>query len=114
MGTLPHHPHAPRERDERELGGGASRRLMPVPLRKGVYGLPNLITTAGLFAGFYSVIASLRGDFLIAAIAIMVANVFDALDGRVARVTNTTSRFGIEYDSLCDLVAFGVAPGVLV
>jgi len=90
------------------------RRLVRVPLRKGVYILPNLITTAGLFAGFYSIISSLHGDFLIAAIAIMAANVFDTLDGRVARVTNTTSRFGIEYDSLCDLVAFGVAPGLLV
>ena len=90
------------------------RRLVRVPLRKGVYILPNLITTAGLFAGFYSIISSLHGDFLVAAIAIMAANVFDALDGRVARVTNTTSRFGIEYDSLCDLVAFGVAPGLLV
>ncbi|HSD10740.1 MAG TPA: CDP-diacylglycerol--serine O-phosphatidyltransferase [Candidatus Binatia bacterium] len=85
-----------------------------MPLHRGVYILPNLITTAGLFAGFYSIIASLRGDFLIAAVAIMAANVFDALDGRIARVTNSTSRFGIEYDSLCDLVAFGVAPGVLV
>ena len=90
------------------------RPLVRVPLHKGVYILPNLITTAGLFCGFYSIIASLRGDFLIAAIAIMAANVFDGLDGRVARVTNTTSRFGIEYDSLCDLVAFGVAPGILV
>lgn len=89
-------------------------RLVDVPLRKGVYILPNLITTAGLFSGFYSVIASLRGDFLLAAIAIMIANVFDALDGRIARLTKTTSRFGIEYDSLCDLVAFGVAPGILV
>ena len=87
---------------------------MRVPLRKGVYVLPNLFTTAGLFCGFYSIIASLRGDFLIAAIAIMAANVFDVLDGRIARLTNTTSRFGIEYDSLCDLVAFGVAPGILV
>jgi CDP-diacylglycerol---serine O-phosphatidyltransferase len=90
------------------------RPLVRVPLHKGVYILPNLITTAGLFCGFYSIIASLRADFLIAAIAIMAANVFDALDGRVARVTNTTSRFGIEYDSLCDMVAFGVAPGILV
>ena len=89
-------------------------RLADVPLHKGVYILPNLITTAGLFCGFYSVIASLRGDFLIAAIAIMAANIFDALDGRIARLTKTTSRFGIEYDSLCDLVAFGVAPGILI
>jgi CDP-diacylglycerol--serine O-phosphatidyltransferase len=89
-------------------------RLVDVPLRKGVYILPNLLTTGGLFCGFYSVIASLRGDFLLAAIAIMAANVFDVLDGRIARLTKTTSRFGIEYDSLCDLVAFGVAPGILV
>lgn len=97
-----------------EHGRPQPPRLVDVPLRKGVYILPNLITTAGLFSGFYSVIASLRGDFLLAAIAIMVANVFDALDGRIARLTKTTSRFGIEYDSLCDLVAFGVAPGILI
>lgn len=85
-----------------------------VPLHKGVYIIPNLITTAGLFSGFYSIIASFRGEFMIAAVAIMAANVFDALDGRIARVTKSTSRFGIEYDSLCDLVAFGVAPAMLV
>lgn len=84
------------------------------PLHKGVYLLPNLMTTGGLFAGFYSIISSMRGDFLSAAIGIIVANVFDALDGRIARLTRTTSRFGIEYDSLSDLVAFGVAPGALV
>jgi CDP-diacylglycerol--serine O-phosphatidyltransferase len=104
----------PNRGDERLPFEDAPRRLVPVPLRKGVYILPNLITTAGLFSGFYSVIASLRGEFLVAAIAIMAANVFDALDGRIARLTHTTSRFGIEYDSLCDLVAFGVAPGILV
>lgn len=85
-----------------------------IPLRKGVFILPSLITTAGLFAGFYSIIASFRADFLLAAVAILVANVFDILDGRIARLTNTTSRFGIEYDSLSDLIAFGVAPGILV
>ncbi len=84
------------------------------PIRKGVFILPNLITTAGLFAGFYSIIASLHADFLLAAIAILVANVCDILDGRIARLTNSTTRFGIEYDSLSDLVAFGVAPGILV
>lgn len=92
---------------------GASR-LAETPRRRGVYLLPNLLTTGGLFCGVYSLIATLRGDFLLAAIAIMAANVFDVLDGRVARLTRTTSRFGIEYDSLCDLVAFGVAPAVLV
>lgn len=89
-------------------------RLVDLPLRKGVFILPNLLTTGGLFCGFYSLIASLRGDFLLAALAIMAANVFDVLDGRIARLTKTTSRFGVEYDSLCDLVAFGVAPGILV
>jgi CDP-diacylglycerol--serine O-phosphatidyltransferase len=92
----------------------AGRRRASSSLRKGVYVLPSLITTAGLFSGFYSVIASVRGDFFAAAVAILIANVFDILDGRVARLTNTTSRFGIEYDSLADLIAFGVAPGILV
>jgi CDP-diacylglycerol--serine O-phosphatidyltransferase len=85
----------------------------PLRMRKGVYLLPNLFTTGGLFGGFYSVIATLKEDYLIAAIAVLVALVFDALDGRVARMTKTSSHFGVEYDSLSDLVAFGVAPGVL-
>ena len=89
-------------------------RRSATPLRKGVYLLPNLITTFGLFTGFYSIICTFRADFMRAAIAIIVANLFDALDGRVARFTNATSRFGIEYDSLSDLVAFGVAPAILV
>ena len=89
-------------------------RPVGAPLRRGVYILPSLITTGGLFAGFYSVIASFRGDFFTAAVAVLVANVCDVLDGRVARLTNSTSRFGIEYDSLADLIAFGVAPGILV
>ena len=89
-------------------------RLASPPLRRGVYVLPNLITTASLFSGVYSIIACLRGDFVIASVAVIVANVFDVLDGRIARVTKTESQFGIEYDSLADLVAFGVAPGALV
>lgn len=84
------------------------------PLRRGVYLLPNLLTTGGLFSGFYSIVASLHGDFQIAAVAILIANIFDALDGRVARLTRTATRFGIEYDSLADLVAFGVAPAMLI
>ncbi|ORJ59516.1 CDP-diacylglycerol--serine O-phosphatidyltransferase [Geothermobacter hydrogeniphilus] len=83
-------------------------------LRKGVYILPNLFTTGGLFAGFYSIIATIHGNYDVAAWFILIATVFDGLDGRVARITNTTSRFGVEYDSLADLVAFGVAPGVLM
>ena len=109
-------PSTPADADDERAAaprpGGA--RLVDVRLRKGVYLLPNLLTTAGLFCGCYSLIATLRGEFLFAAIAIMAANVFDVLDGRIARLTKTTSRFGIEYDSLCDLVAFGVAPGLLV
>lgn len=102
------------------VGGDFVRRLRQapddgsMPLRKGVFLLPNLITTGGLFAGFFSVIASVRGDYQQAAIAILVANVCDILDGRVARLTNTSTRFGIEYDSLADVIAFGVAPGVLI
>jgi len=94
----------------RVIRGG---RGMPAPLRKGVYVLPNLFTTGGLFAGFYSVIASLHGEFQIASLCILLAQIFDILDGRIARLTRSTSRFGIEYDSLSDLVAFGVAPGIL-
>jgi len=76
--------------------------------------LPNLLTTISLFSGFYSIVASLEGEFFRAAVAILIAAVFDGLDGRVARITNTTSHFGMEYDSLSDLVSFGVAPGLLV
>ncbi|MBM4257427.1 MAG: CDP-diacylglycerol--serine O-phosphatidyltransferase [Deltaproteobacteria bacterium] len=89
------------------------RRSISPPLRKGVYILPNLFTTGGLFCGFYAIIATLREDYLIAAIAVLVAMVFDALDGRIARLTHTSSSFGVQYDSLSDLIAFGVAPGVL-
>lgn len=75
--------------------------------------LPNLLTTLSLFSGFYSIVSSINGHFLHAAVAIIVAAVFDGLDGRVARLTGTTSKFGEEYDSLCDLVSFGVAPAML-
>ncbi|RMG61393.1 MAG: CDP-diacylglycerol--serine O-phosphatidyltransferase, partial [Deltaproteobacteria bacterium] len=81
---------------------------------RGIYILPNLITTASLFAGFYSLIATFTGRFIVAAYAILVAVVCDGLDGRVARATGTTSSFGVEYDSLVDLVSFGVAPGFLI
>lgn len=80
---------------------------------KGVYLLPNLFTTANLFAGFYSIMCSVSGNFNVAAATIFVAMVLDGLDGRVARMTNTQSAFGAEYDSLSDMVAFGLAPAVL-
>jgi CDP-diacylglycerol--serine O-phosphatidyltransferase len=85
----------------------------PLQMRRGVYVLPNLVTSGGLFCGFYSVIATLKEDYLMAAVAILIALVFDMLDGRVARMTKTSSHFGVEYDSLSDVIAFGVAPGVL-
>lgn len=81
---------------------------------RGIYLLPNLMTTAALFAGFYAVIAGIQGDFLEGAIAIFIAMVFDGLDGRVARMTNSSSAFGAEYDSLADMVSFGVAPALLI
>lgn len=84
------------------------------PLHRGLYLLPNFLTTCGLFAGFYAIIATIDGSYQTAAICILVAHVFDGLDGRVARLTKSTSRFGIEYDSLSDVIAFGVAPGILV
>lgn len=83
-------------------------------LRRGIYLLPNLITTGALFSGFYSMIAAMSGSLENAAIAIVVAGFLDSLDGRVARMTNTTSEFGVQYDSLSDMVAFGVAPAVLM
>ena len=93
---------------------GRRERRDDEPLHRGVYILPNLITTCGLFSGFYSIIATIDGSYQVAALCILVAHVFDGLDGRIARLTKSTSRFGIEYDSLSDLVAFGVAPGILV
>lgn len=81
--------------------------------RKGIYLLPNLFTTGALFSGFYAVVASMNGHFENAAIAIFVAMVLDGFDGRVARMTNTQSDFGAEYDSLADMVSFGVAPALV-
>ncbi|MDX1451208.1 MAG: CDP-diacylglycerol--serine O-phosphatidyltransferase [Oleiphilaceae bacterium] len=80
---------------------------------RGIYLLPNLFTTASLFSGFYAIVAAMNGHFDNAAIAIFVSMVLDGLDGRVARLTNTQSEFGAEYDSLADMVAFGVAPALV-
>jgi CDP-diacylglycerol--serine O-phosphatidyltransferase len=82
--------------------------------RKGIYLLPNLLTTGGLFAGFYSIVASIDGNFSAAAWAIFAAMLLDGLDGRVARLTSTASEFGKEYDSLADMVSFGLAPAIVV
>lgn len=91
----------------------SSIKLKKERVKRGVYLLPNLFTTGSLFCGFYSIIASMKGEYSLAAVPILIAFVLDGLDGRIARMTNTTSKFGSEYDSLSDLVAFGVAPAIL-
>ncbi|OPY66364.1 MAG: CDP-alcohol phosphatidyltransferase [Syntrophorhabdus sp. PtaU1.Bin002] len=80
---------------------------------KGIYILPNLLTSISLFSGFYAIVATMDQKFTHAAVAIFISGVFDMLDGRVARLTGSSSRFGVEYDSLSDVIAFGVAPGLL-
>lgn len=82
--------------------------------RKGIYLLPNLITTGTLFGGFYAIVMAMGGRFEAAVFGIFAAMIADGLDGRIARLTNTQSDFGKEYDSLCDMVAFGIAPAVLI
>jgi len=82
--------------------------------RRGFYLLPNILTTSALFAGFYSIVQAMNGAYDHAALAIFIALILDGLDGRVARLTNTQSAFGAEYDSLSDMVSFGVAPGLIV
>ncbi len=81
---------------------------------RGIYLLPNLFTTAALFAGFYAIVSAMDGKFEAAAIAVFIAMVLDGLDGRVARLTNTQSDFGAEYDSLSDMVSFGIAPALVM
>lgn len=81
--------------------------------RRGVYLLPNLFTTGALFGGFFAIISAMKGNFDHAALAIFAAQILDGFDGRVARMTNTESRFGTEYDSLSDMVSFGLAPGIV-
>lgn len=82
--------------------------------RRSIYLLPNLITTAALYFGFFAIVQSSKGNFELAASAIFAAMVLDALDGRIARLTHTTSDFGAEYDSLSDAMAFGLAPALIV
>jgi CDP-diacylglycerol--serine O-phosphatidyltransferase len=88
--------------------------ITPPPRSRTIYLLPNLFTTAGLFSGFYAIIAAANGDFVNASIAVFVAAVMDGLDGRVARLTGTSSEFGVQYDSLADLVSFGMAPALVM
>ncbi len=87
----------------------------PMSIRhRGIYLLPNLFTTGALFSGFYAIVQSMNNNFEYAAVAIFIAMVLDGLDGRVARMTHTQSEFGAEYDSLSDMVSFGVAPSLLM
>jgi CDP-diacylglycerol--serine O-phosphatidyltransferase len=88
--------------------------IKPPPRSRGIYLLPNLFTTAGLFAGFYAIIAAANGQFVTAAVAVFIAGVMDGIDGRVARLTGTSSDFGVQYDSLADLVSFGLAPALVM
>lgn len=88
--------------------------LDPAMRRRGIYLLPNLFTTGALFAGFYSIVQAMNGRWEHAAVAIFIAMVLDGLDGRVARMTRTQSAFGAEYDSLSDMVSFGVAPALVM
>ena len=83
-------------------------------VKKSIYILPNLFTSMNLFCGYYSITAAVQSRFVDAAIAILIGGVFDLLDGKIARATNTTSKFGIEYDSLADLITFGLAPALLM
>lgn len=87
---------------------------VPPPRHRGIYLLPNLFTTGAMFAGFYAILASIGGRYGEAAVAVFIAAVLDGMDGRVARMTNTQSEFGVQYDSLSDLVSFGVAPSLVM
>lgn len=82
--------------------------------KEGIYMIPNLMTTGNLFCGFYAIISVFNADYLIASVAILAATIFDSLDGKTARLVKATSKFGVEYDSLADLISFGLAPGLLI
>ncbi len=99
--------------DKATESNSAEAGSSPKPRNKGIYLLPNLFTTGALFSGFYAIVAGMNGNFENAAIAIFISMILDGLDGRVARMTNTQSDFGAEYDSLADMVSFGVAPALV-
>ncbi|TCV94996.1 CDP-diacylglycerol--serine O-phosphatidyltransferase [Luteibacter rhizovicinus] len=84
------------------------------PRHRGIYLLPNLFTTGAMFSGFYAIVSAINGHYATAAFAVFVAGVLDGMDGRVARMTNTQSEFGVQYDSLSDLVSFGLAPALVM
>ena len=82
--------------------------------RRGIYLLPNLLTTASLFSGFFSIVSAINGNFIASGMALFAAQMLDGVDGRVARLTNSQSLFGAQYDSLCDVISFGLAPAIIV
>jgi CDP-diacylglycerol--serine O-phosphatidyltransferase len=82
--------------------------------RKGIYILPNIFTSLNIFCGFYGIVAAFNGKFVAAAVSIVIAGIFDGLDGKIARATNSTSEFGLEYDSLADVISFGLAPALIM
>ena len=86
----------------------------PAPRSRGIYLLPNLLTTGGMFSGFYAILAAASGHFESACIAVFIAALFDGVDGRIARLTGTSTEFGVQYDSLADLVSFGMAPSLVM
>ncbi|MFQ5851686.1 MAG: CDP-diacylglycerol--serine O-phosphatidyltransferase [Candidatus Binatia bacterium] len=94
--------------------GALKRRVPSARLIKGIYLIPSLFTTGNLFCGFFSIVLTFNGQYVQAAVVVILAHLLDSLDGAVARLTKTTSQFGVEFDSLADLVSFGVAPAVLV
>ena len=96
------------------MTGTAAEAQPASPRSRGVYILPNAFTTANLFAGFFAIVQAMNGRFEVAAVAIFVAMVLDSLDGRVARLTNTQSAFGEQYDSMSDMVSFGAAPALVI
>jgi CDP-diacylglycerol--serine O-phosphatidyltransferase len=89
-------------------------KTQPIRRHRGIYLLPNLFTTGAMFSGFYAITSAINHHFEAAAVAMFIAMILDGLDGRVARMTNTQSEFGVQYDSLSDMVSFGVAPGLVM
>ncbi|MCG2755236.1 MAG: CDP-alcohol phosphatidyltransferase family protein [Desulfobacteraceae bacterium] len=90
------------------------KKIRKKGFRRGIYILPNIFTSLNIFCGFYAIISAIDGKYIAASIAILIAVVFDMLDGKIARITKTTSKFGVEYDSLADLISFGLAPGLMI
>ena len=90
------------------------KKIRKKDFRRGIYILPNIFTSLNIFCGFYAIISSIDGKYIAASIAIIIAVIFDMLDGKIARITKTTSKFGVEYDSLADLISFGLAPGLMI